>query len=85
MMNEAKCKVTPQGEETYSPNGYPVAARRYQVTNQANGHRYCVRLWDENGKLFGACCCKAGSLNRKCRHAVASAVVDRAVSSMRSH
>jgi uncharacterized Zn finger protein len=34
--------------------------RLYEVTNQAKGHTYLVRIERHNGKTFGTCTCEAG-------------------------
>jgi hypothetical protein len=43
-------------------------SRQYRVTNRENGNQYTVDFFVCKGKRFGHCSCKAGILNRLCKH-----------------
>ena len=47
--------------------------RQYRVTNRANGNTYVVNFYVRDGKRFGGCTCKAGQLNKACKHLAAAA------------
>jgi hypothetical protein len=80
-----RCLVSFTGTETIKPNREIVTARRFRVVNQVSAHVYVVRIWEEGGKRYGICLCRAGSVNRKCRHAVAASLLDNAVKQMGGH
>lgn len=67
-----KCSVKLQG------------GREYTVVTPA-GHRYTVRFETVAGQRFGRCNCKAGTARMACYHLIPAAIVDTAISRMRTH
>jgi hypothetical protein len=49
-------------------------ARKYRVINRQKGQVYEVTfIVREDGRRFGHCTCRAGELNRECKHLAAAA------------
>lgn len=63
--------------------------RLYEVTNQAKGHTYHVRIERQDGRTFGTCSCEAGTphhgrrVPQVCKHLCAVVIYLRAVREMR--
>ncbi len=69
---QAKCHVRSMG------------GRCYEVVTP-RGHRYTVRCETHSGLRYAICNCAAGTSNQPCYHIIGVALVDTALSAMRSY
>jgi hypothetical protein len=60
-----------------------LGGRTYLVVTPQN-HKYVVRFETVEGKRYGRCTCKAGSVNQACYHLIGAAITDTAAQHMRA-